>query len=161
MSERAIIGRVSVDTDIQQAWEAWTTKEGVKSFFAPDCRIDLRPGGAYEIYFSPSSPAGLRGGEGGMILAVQPRSMLAFTWTAPPSIPEIRGQFTHVVVRFSTAHEGTQVSLYHDGWGTGPGWDRTFAYFEATWNKIVLPMLVHRFKFGPVDWTNPPDLRES
>lgn len=133
----------------------------MKSFFAPDCKVDPRPGGAYEIFFSPTSPAGLRGGEGCQVLAVQLKKMFAFTWTAPPSIPAIRRQYTHVVIRFSLEDEGTRVSLYHDGWGKGAEWDRTFAYFDTAWNKIVLPRLAYRFMHGPVDWDNLPDLSKQ
>lgn len=161
MSERVIFGNVLVEADIQSTWAAWTTREGVISFFAPDCKLKLFPGGAYEMYFSPDSDAGSRGGEGCRVLAVQPPSMFAFTWTAPPSIPTVRGQYTHVVLRFSRVENGTQVNLYHDGWGDGPDWDRTFQYFDTAWNKVVLPRLAYRFKYGPVDWDNPPDLSVS
>jgi uncharacterized protein YndB with AHSA1/START domain len=46
------------------AWMAGTTPEGIRTFFAPDCKVDLRVDGAYEIYFSPQAEPGERGGEG-------------------------------------------------------------------------------------------------
>ena len=118
------------------------------------------PGGAYEIYFSPESPPGFRGSEGCQILAVQPLEMISFTWNAPPSIPGIREQFTHVVIRLEHTLKGTQVTLNHDGWGTSADWDQTYFYFNVAWNKIVLPYLKYRFDHGPIDWENPPDLTD-
>ena len=161
MKERAIVGEVIVEGELEEVWQAWTTEQGVISFFAPECKLDLRPGSAYEIYFAPDSPEGSRGAEGCTVMTVQPMKLFSFTWTAPPSIPTIRGQLTHVVIRFEPLPEGTRVTLYHDGWGSGPDWDRAFEYFERAWNKIVLPLLAYRFRHGEVDWEHPPNLGEG
>ncbi len=75
-------------------------------------------------------------------------------------LPAVRGQYTHVVIRFDEVSEGTRVSLVHDGWGTSSEWDQAFNYFESAWLRVVLPRLNYRFKHGPIDWKNPPDLSE-
>jgi uncharacterized protein YndB with AHSA1/START domain len=160
--ERAIFGEITLPAGLDEVWAAWTTEEGVKSFFAPDCRIALEPDGPYEIYFNPDAPAGQRGGEGLRVLAFQPKKMLSFTWNAPPTLPEVRGQQTHVILRFyEVGAESTRVTLRHDGWGEGGQWDEAFEYFESAWNIVVLPRLRYRFKHGPVDWENPPDLTDG
>ena len=156
--EKSVQGEVVVSAGLKDVWETWTTEAGAKSFFAPACKIDLSPGGAYEMYFNPESPPGFRGGEGCRILALQPFSMLSFTWNAPPSLTEVRGQFTHVIVRFFEEDEGTRVVLTHDGWGSDGEWDKAFEYFKAAWLKVVLPRLKYRFEHGSIDWENPPDL---
>ena len=136
---RKISADVVVPADLRQIWEAWTTEEGAKTFFAPDCKIDLVPGGAYELYFDLSSPEGLRGGEGCKILAFQPMDMLSFTWNAPPSLPTVREQYTHVTVAFEPILQGTRVKLVHDGWGKGGELEEAFQYFNRAWKQIVLP----------------------
>jgi uncharacterized protein YndB with AHSA1/START domain len=157
--ERAIHARVVLDADMDQVWRAWTTNQGVRSFFAPDSNIDLRLDGPYEIFFNPDAEPGERGAEGMRIMALQPPTMLAFTWNAPPSIPALRQQRTHVIVRLKqTPDGGTEVRLTHDGWGEGIEWDRAFEYFDRAWNQVVFPRLEYRFRHGPVDWLNPPDL---
>ena len=157
--ERTIFGEVTVPAGLDEVWAAWTTEEGAKSFFAPDCRIELAPDGPYEMYFNLDAPAGERGGEGLRVLAVQPKKMFSFTWNAPPTLPEVRGQRTHVILRFyEDGPELTRVTLRHAGWGEGGQWDEAFEYFESAWNKVVLPRLGYRFENGPVDWENPPDL---
>lgn len=159
--DRRIILHSDVPASVSDVWKAWTTKDGCKTFFAPDCRIDLRVGGAYEMYFMPDKPAGTRGGEGCSILALQEHAMLSFTWNAPPEMPNIRKQFTHVTLYFNAVDQiTTRMQLIHNGWGRGEEWDAAFAYFEKAWGAVVLPRLVHRFKNGPVDWTRPNAFRE-
>jgi len=88
--------------------------------------------------------------------------MLAFDWSAPPDMPEVRRQRTHVVVRLHRINAGrTRVIVTHDGWGAGGEWDRAFEYFTRAWLDVVLPRLVHRFAVGPVDWDDPPRLEAA
>ena len=155
--ERAIRGEVEVHASLDDVWEAWTTEAGIKTFFAPACRVECRVDGPYEIFFDPDAPPGKRGAEGMRILAIQPRKMLAFTWNAPPHLSEVRRQRTHVTVRCRELDvDRTLVTLFHDGWGQGGQWDEAFDYFTRAWNQAVLSRLVHRFREGPVDWEAPP-----
>jgi uncharacterized protein YndB with AHSA1/START domain len=159
---RQIEYEIRISTPVSQVWLAWTTNEGVRSFFAPECKIDLRVGGAYEIYFNPNGPAGERGGEGLTILAIQPERMFSFTWNAPPSLPKVRGQFTHVTLYFQeSGKDQTTLTLVHDGWGEGGQWDQAFDYFTRTWGEVVLPRLEYSFREGPVDWEDPPNLGKA
>jgi len=155
--DRAIRGDVVVDAGIDEAWDAWTTEDGVRSFFAPGCHIEPEVDGLYEIFFNPAAEPGQRGGDGMRILAFEPPKLLAFTWNAPLDMPHVRAQRTSVVVRFADTGDGrTRVSLTHTGWGEGEEWDRAFAYFTRAWLDVVLERLVYRFSVGPVDWENPP-----
>ena len=77
--ERAVIAEVAIDAPQSDVWQAWTTEAGVRSFFAPACRVELRLRGAYEMYFDLAAREGRRGGEGMILLAIQEPSMLSFT----------------------------------------------------------------------------------
>jgi uncharacterized protein YndB with AHSA1/START domain len=156
--ERAVSAEIVVGAELGEVWHAWTTEEGIKTFLAPACVVDLRPGGPYEVYFSPEAPPGERGGEGNRVMSVQPMKMLSFSWNAPPALSMVREQRTHVVVRFFAEERGTRVALHHDGWGSGGEWDRAYEYFERAWKQIVLPRLKYRFENGPVDWNSPPSI---
>lgn len=156
-----IVAQVNVPASLADVWRAWTSEEGAQSFFAPKCRIDLRPGGAYEMFFDLDAAQGEQGAEGMMLLAVQPMHMLSFTWNAPLDLSDVRGQMTHVVVRmFETNLGETRLLLRHDGWGDGEQWDAAFQYFSRVWPDVVLPRLRYRFQIGPIDWSNPPSLDE-
>jgi uncharacterized protein YndB with AHSA1/START domain len=153
-TERAIDREIVVAATPEQVWDAWTTREGITSFFAPDAKIEARVGGAFEIYINPLAEPGLKGADDMRFLALQPPRMLSFTWNAPPSLPEARQQRTFVVVRIQPVSEKeTRVTLHHTGWGDGGEWDKAYAYFDRAWGN-VLGNLKKRFDSGPVDWTD-------
>lgn len=125
-------------------WAAWTTPEGLKSWWTPHCRIEPSVDGAYELYFLMDNPPGARGGEGNRILVWEPDSRLAFSWNAPPSQSATRAQHTVVELRFSPlSSSASEVELLHRGFGLGPDWDETYSYFQSAWTN-VLDRLVHR-----------------
>jgi len=158
-TERVVKAEVIVNAGVDAVWEAWTTEAGIKTFLAPAGKIEPRVFGAFEIYFNPAGAPGQRGGEGNVILAMQPQKMLAFTWNAPPHLPNVRQQRTSVVVRFKALEkQRTQVTLIESGWGEGEEWDQAFTYFANAWQNIVFRLMKYRFEVGPVDWAKPPAL---
>jgi len=151
--ERRIAKEVVVKAPVEAVWRAWTTPEGITSFFAPEARVEARVDGPFELYFNPYAPAGLRGADGMRFLALQEKKMISFTWNAPPSLPEARAQRTSVTVRFRPVGDSeTQVSLSHSGWGEGGEWDKAYEYFSRAWDS-VLASLQRRFAEGPTDWS--------
>lgn len=132
---------------------AWTTREGIRTFFAPDAVVEPHPGGLFEIHMNPYAAPGLKGADGMRFLALQQDRMVSFTWNAPPSLPEARKQRTYVSVYFVPQgdHE-TQVTLFHGGFGEGGEWDKTHAYFSRAWPN-VLKNLKKSFEDKPMDWT--------
>ena len=151
-AERATDKIIEIPATLEQAWDAWTTREGITSFFAPDAEIDARVGGAFHIHIDPTAPPGSKGADDMRFMALQPRKMLSFDWNAPPSLPEARAQRTFVVIRFEPiSDKSTRVTLHHTGWGEGGEWDRAHAYFDRAWGN-VLGNLKKRFEQGPQDW---------
>jgi uncharacterized protein YndB with AHSA1/START domain len=154
---RAVVAEVVVNAGVDDVWKAWTTEEGIKTFLAPACRIDLRVLGAFDISFNPNAAPGQQTAEGNLILAIQPQKMFSFTWNAPPHLPNVSQQRTSVVVRFKPLGENqTKVTLTETGWGEDEEWDKAFAYFSSAWQEVVLPRLKYSLEVGPVDWKNPP-----
>ena len=106
----------------------------------------------------PNASAGERGADGMMLLAVQDKKMISFTWNAPPSLPVARKQRTVVIVRFAPRGDAlTEVTLTHLGWGEADEnnkadeWGKAYDYFTRAWPN-VLKNLQKRFESGPVDW---------
>jgi uncharacterized protein YndB with AHSA1/START domain len=144
---------IVLNAGIEDVWAAWTTEEGIRSFFAPECRIEARVGGAYEIYFLPNEREGHRGAEGTRVLSFEPMKFLSFTWNNPPSIPKIRWQYTTVSLYFETLNEKqTRLKFIHHGWGPGEDWQKARDYFYRAWNQAVIPRLVKMLETGPVVW---------
>jgi uncharacterized protein YndB with AHSA1/START domain len=152
-AERAIDKEIVVNATLGQAWDAWTTREGIVSFFAPDARVEAHVGGPFEIYMNPYGSPGEKGADDMRFMAVQPQRMISFDWNAPPHLPEARAQRTFVIVRFTPVTDAaTRVSLHHTGWGDGGQWDEAYAYFDVAWGH-VLEALERRFERGPADWS--------
>ena len=135
---RRVEHEVTVAASPLEAWSAWVDPERVTAFLGEAARIDLRIGGRYEILFLLDAPEGQQGTEGCRILAYLPGEMLAFSWNAPPQMPEIRFLHTWVVVTFLGPSEGpTRVRLVQTGFGDGPVWDEDAAYFERAWGLVL------------------------
>jgi uncharacterized protein YndB with AHSA1/START domain len=142
---KAVRKEALVAAGLADAWAAWTTPEGLRSFFAPQVNMRLEVGGPFEILFNPDSPEGSRGSEGCTVLAFAPPRVLAFSWNAPPSMPTVRRERTQVVVELEPLGERlTRVRLTHTGWKEGAEWDQAYAYFDIAWGK-VLSSLVQSF----------------
>ena len=150
--ERAINEKITVKANVDDVWKAWTTTEGIKSFFAPDGKVELRIDGPFETYMNPFARIRMKGADFMRILAFQEKKMLSFTWNAPPHLPEARKQRTVVIVRLISRGDAiTDVTLHHVGWGDGGEWDKAHDYFAKAWPN-VLKNLQKRFDSGPVDW---------
>lgn len=150
--ERAINERITVKANVDDVWKAWTTTEGIKSFFAPDAKIELKVDGPFQVYMNPFAEAGMKGADDMRIIGFQEKKMLSFNWNAPPNLPEARKQRSVVIVRFISRGDAiTDVTIHHVGWGEGGEWDKAFAYLSKAWPN-VLKNLQKRFDTGPVDW---------
>lgn len=139
-----------------EVWKAFTSKEGVQTFFAPDAKIELKKNGAYELYFVPEAPAGSKGSEGCQVLQFEAPRKLQFSWNFPPTLPaaRARGDKTKVTITLIPEGEGTRLSLSHDGWQASPEHEQGRAYFDKAWT-LVLMRLKKRFVHGPMDWKKP------
>ena len=152
-AERVVTKTVVVNATLDQTWDAWTTREGITSFFAPDAKVEARVGGPFQIYMDPEAAPGAKGADDMRFMALQPKSMLSFDWNAPPHMPLARAQRTFVVVRLeAVSPKQTRVTLSHTGWGEGGEWDKAYEYFDRSWGT-VLENLQRRFDTGPRDWS--------
>lgn len=127
-----------VDVPAELLWQAWTTPEHLKEWFAPrpwstvDCRIDLRPGGTF--YTVMQSPEGQEYPSAGCYLEIVPNEKLVFTNALEPGYRPAENPFFTAVVTFTPASGGTRYRAiamhrdpagreqheqmgFHEGWG--------------------------------------------
>jgi uncharacterized protein YndB with AHSA1/START domain len=129
-----------INCSLPAAWQKWTTREGLLSFFGKDNKIELKIGGPYEIYMLMDNPPGLRGTEGCKVLSFLPESMLSCTWNAPPHFPNIRNSDYHtwIVVNFKSVDQHkTEVEINHLGWPDYEEWNKVFEYFVGAWELVL------------------------
>ncbi|MCF7797168.1 MAG: SRPBCC domain-containing protein [Lentisphaeria bacterium] len=142
MISREIRQTLTINAPVEKVWEAWTTESGIQSFFARNCHVEARIGGPLECYFDMEKPAGERGSEGCVFLALQPNRLISFTWNAPPHLPAVRAQRTHVAIYLKALSEvKTELEFVNAGYGAGGEWDAAFDYFHHAWLDMVLPNL--------------------
>ena len=137
---------ISIRAPLGDVWDAWTTAEGLK-FISSTSNIELRVNGPYE-WFLDGEPDdyGRRGSVGSHVLAFLPYEMIAFSWTFPPDIPELRyaDERTQVVVLFNEISEGVvHVRLRELGWKEGEPWQRGWEYFDHAWGAVLAAMKEH------------------
>lgn len=158
--ERVLEKEVIVRASPADVWRSWTTPEGIAEFFSPESRIDLRIGGAYELYMGMKEPdeTGKRGSEGCKLLSYIPQEMLAFEWNFPPKVMALRkaGALTQVVLRFEDIGDGqVKIRFAQVGWKKGKDWDEGYAYFDKAWSFVMANLKKH-FEEHPGDRAEKP-----
>jgi uncharacterized protein YndB with AHSA1/START domain len=137
---------ISVRAPLEKVWHAWTTEAGLR-FISGKSNIELRIDGPYEWFMdSETDDRGMPGSQGSHVLAFLPEKMLAFSWTFPPDIPELRfaDERTQVVVLFEEDGDGlVHVRLYEHGWQEGEPWRRGWEYFDKAWGVVLTAMKQH------------------
>lgn len=151
-----------VNAPVKDVYGTWTSSEGLETFFAPACHIDLKLFGDFHAYFFPDNKPGQRGAEDEKIISYEENKMLSFTWGFPPSLMNLRNtQKTIVLLRFEEMGSSrTKVTFIQSGWGSSEEWQLGKEYFLEAFGNVVLARFQYRFKYGPIDWNNTPDLSE-
>ena len=145
--ERILRTETVVPAPVAEVWKALTTKDGIQSWMAPVAEIDLRLGGTLKTNYNPQAKIGEPGAIVHRILCYEPERMLATQFTAPEGAPpEAKlAQQTWVVYRLEPLAAGeTRVTVSMMGWGQGPEWDRSYAFFEKG-NAWEMEQLVKHF----------------
>jgi uncharacterized protein YndB with AHSA1/START domain len=135
---------LSIPAPVHDVWEAFTTKQGLSSWLAPDVSVELKPGGDWLVKFPGSTG-------GGTIVSFIPDKEIVINALAPNRFPQVRSARTRAVFTFTAEGNSTLLRLSQTGWQSGPEWDAAYEYL-AVGNAQILAMLHHRFVAGPTDW---------
>lgn len=127
----------------EKVWQAWTDPAIVRLWFGSDpsgivshARLDVRPGGAFEVSFNDSN--GMAHTCSGIYAKVQVGAELAFSWQWK-SEPQAE---SFVTVRLMADRPGTRMYFEHSGLGHASqhdytnGWQRTFDKLERALAQI-------------------------
>ena len=128
-----------VNVPLKLAWKAWTTPEHLSKWFAPrpwiitECRIDLRPGGAF--HFVMQSPDGTSHPSTGCYLEVVPNRRLVWIDALLPGYRPSENPFLTAIIALAPEGKGTRYTAtavhrdeatrkrhedmgFYQGWGT-------------------------------------------
>ena len=155
VSTRAIVKEAKLAATADHVFSLWSSSSAMATWWATESRIDLRPGGFYELYFLMDAPLGLRGGEGCRVLSYLPGRMLTFSWNAPPHLARTRALPTWVVLEFQPEASDCRFRLTHLGWPNSEWdepesqWPETYAYFDAAWGRVLERLASHLSPAAP------------
>ena len=147
-----------VNVNVDKVWTTLTTESGLQGFFSSHVNVDFYPGGNFVILFDVEAPEGSQGSEGMIVLAMEEKKLLSFTWNSPPILQSLRDQMTTVIIHLEDLGDKTRIIFRNVGYGYSEQWQKSRAYFENAWGKIVLPRLKYALEIGPYDWVNRPEL---
>ena len=141
---RSFTKEIEVAAPAARAYALWTDGAAWAAMMGDPSRanFDLEIGGRYEWLFD-----GKIGSNGCQVLSYIPGRMVSFTWNAPPG-QATRERRTWVVVETEALTSTTaRIRLTHLGFGQGADWDKTYAYFDNAWGR-VLPMMKEALEAG-------------
>ena len=146
VSPRQLQFDVDIPARIEEVWAAFSTREGMITWLAPDAKIELRPGGDWLVMFPGAAPGG------GRIEEVAAPGKIVIHAMAPERFPEVRSIGTTATFTLTSCGSAcTHVRLVQTGWKQGKEWDDAFEYL-AGGNAQLLGSLHRRFTSGPLQW---------
>lgn len=131
--ELMTIGPISFHTKAtpEQVWNAIATESGLAKWAAPAARVDLKVGGAYELWFDASKPAGQRGMEGTHILSFAPKMMISHTGRPTCQWMREHNELPWAVYTITAAREGDTILTYAAyGRASGEQCRERFAFYN-------------------------------
>lgn len=126
----------TIHAPIETVWAAWTTPTLISGWFGSDpsgevlnAKLDVRPGGSFEITFKDSDETEHTGS--GIYEDVQAYSRLTFSWTwkSEPGIESF------VTITLISQNESTHMLFEHRDLGTGSRHDYLNGW-TAAFNKL-------------------------
>jgi uncharacterized protein YndB with AHSA1/START domain len=150
---------IVIDAPRDAVWEAIATADGLRAWLAPDARVDVEIGGAYEVYFWPENPVGERGIEGTKVLSFVPGRYLSYWGSSPPAFPEIRLKNVAWVTYGlrDLDRGGTEVRMYGSWPAFGEAWETDFRVWVRSAQEIGLGRLAAHLEGRPVDEAGEPE----
>ncbi|MUK89819.1 SRPBCC domain-containing protein [Ornithinibacillus sp. L9] len=131
---------ITIQASIQLVWHAWTISERVSEWFAPKAEIDLRVGGAFELYFIPENTSTMNT-KGCKIIRVLHEKELQFTWKGPDQFTNIMNQENELTIVHVNFHkidqETTNVTINHSGFKEGNDWQEAMKWHQTAWTDVL------------------------
>jgi uncharacterized protein YndB with AHSA1/START domain len=129
----------------EDVWQQLTSAAGWRSLCGAESRIELRPGGRFEVLLDPATPLDAQGSAGCTVLSLLPDEMLSFTWNAPPKYESAGPRATWVVLRLeSPSATRTRVWIDHLGFAEAAAGGASRTEVEAArtaqrawWERIL------------------------
>lgn len=138
--DKAIINEVTINAPLNLVWYAWTIPERVSEWFAPQTVVELREGGAYELYFIPGNSTSMNT-KGCKIIKLIKEKELHFTWKGPDQFEALMNnedELTIVKVSFLSLNDNsTKVTIEHIGFKDNEDWIDAINWHQMAWSGVL------------------------
>jgi uncharacterized protein YndB with AHSA1/START domain len=132
--ERVLRIETTVPASVNEVWDAWTTKEGLKQWIAPVAVIDLKVGGTILTNYNKNARIGEPGTIQVPIINYIENQLITLKVKLNENFaqkPRDEDQNLQEIVQIVDMGQGkTKIISSMVGWGTGKDWDETYAFFE-------------------------------
>lgn len=137
--DEIIVVSQNFDIPIDLAFDYFTKEELITSWLTVKANIELRDGGAYELFWTPDDSDQTKNSTYGCkILAFEKPYFLNVEWRGNSDHKNFMNNvrpLTNVTVHFNKIDDSTtKITLLHTGWRKGKDWDTARTYFVNAWN---------------------------
>lgn len=129
-----ILIQVTVPLPVPMIYGALTKSEQLSGWLCHSASVRAEPGGEYVLAFREPEPFESRG----KVLRLTPDLDLGFSWFAPPRFARLMNEGpspTNVYLRLQESPEGVDVTLEHEGWGSGEAWEEARSWHFHFWEE--------------------------
>jgi uncharacterized protein YndB with AHSA1/START domain len=132
--EKVLQLSIIIPINKKDAWNLFTTDDGLKKWIAPVAKIDMRTGGSIRTNYDPSkAPDDTTSIRLGIINYLE-YDLITLKVNLNNSFPEQakkEDQNLQEIIQFTDAGKGkTKIISSMAGWGQGSDWDKTYDFFQ-------------------------------
>jgi uncharacterized protein YndB with AHSA1/START domain len=143
--EKVLRIECTIHMEKTEAWKLFTTEEGLRKWMAPVAAIDFRVGGRILTNYDRTKSVGDPGTISlpiinyvdGEILTLKVKLNRQF----PPKVRREDGNLQEIIQLEDLGDGRTHIRSSMVGWGVGPEWDKTYAFFAKgnawTYRQLV------------------------
>ena len=129
-----ILNQVTVPLPLSMIYASLTDPAQLSSWLCESAEVAREVGGPYVLNFREPVAFSSRG----KVLAMTADLDLRFGWEAPPPFDRLLNApqpKTQVYVRLQESPEGVDVTLEHEGWGSGEDWEEARSWHFHFWDE--------------------------
>jgi uncharacterized protein YndB with AHSA1/START domain len=127
---------LNLNVSREEAWSLWTDSRKLEQWLTTVAEVDVRVGGAYELFWDPSNRSE-NSTLGCKVTALVPNQLFSFQWRGPIPFADLMNVEpfpTWALVSFEPlAINQTLVHFRHGGWGEGERWMAAREWQKNAW----------------------------
>ncbi len=130
----AILIQVTIPLPVPMIYAAFIDPAQLSHWLADSARVVPKVGGDFSLTFA--EPVAFT--SAGTIDRMTADVDLGFTWEAPPEFASLMNgppARTRVYVRLQESPEGIDITLEHEGWGSGAPWEDARSWHFHFWDE--------------------------